>query len=145
MDNRIEIALKGNEFKRVLEYYFETVKKQYNLKKVDMEVLLYLSKCGEKNTPTDVYKYLGLNRGHVSQAIDDLIEKCYIKPVADPEDRRITHYLVTNDALEVIKKIALLKEDFDKKLFEGISEEELKEYKRITLKIIENMDNMEKM
>lgn len=142
MDNRVEITLKGNEFKRVLDNYLETVKKHYSLKKVDMEVLLYLSECGDKNTPTDTYKYLGLNRGHVSQAIDALIEKGYIQPVADLSDRRIMHYIVTESALEVRTKIAALKKDFEEKVFAGISQNEINEYKRISLKILENLKKM---
>lgn len=142
MDSRVEIALKGNEFKRVLEKYFNTIKKEHELKKVDIEVLLYLSQCGAKDTPTDIYKTLGLNRGHVSQAIDTLIKKDYVQAVADIHDRRIMHYLVLDNAQEITSEIASLKREFDKKIFDGLSQEEIFEYKRLTLKIMKNLKKM---
>lgn len=142
MDSRVEIALKGNEFKRVLEKYFNTIKKEHELKKVDIEVLLYLSQCGAKDTPTDIYKTLGLNRGHVSQAIDTLIKKDYVQAVADIHDRRIMHYLVLDNAQKITSEIASLKRKFDQKIFDGLSQEEIIEYKRITLKIMQNLKKM---
>ena len=145
MDSKVEIALRGNEFKRVLEKYFDAVKKKYELKKVDIEVLLYLSDCGEKDTPTDIYMTLGLNRGHVSQAIDSLMKKGYVQAVADANDRRIAHYIIIESAQEIISKVALLKKEFDEKIFDGLSPEEIIEYKRITFKIMQNMQKMEKM
>ncbi len=142
MDNNVEMALKGSEFKRVLEHCLDTIKKEYSLKKVDIEVLLYLSDCGEYNTPTDIYKYQGINRGHVSQAIDTLIKRGYIEALPDPKDRRIMHYLVTDNAKEVEDKIAELKRDFDKKIFEGIPQKEIDAYRRTTKKIMENLKKM---
>ena len=53
MDENIEIALKGGEFKRLLEYQFNIIKSTYGLKKVDIDVLFFLSNCNSENTPTD--------------------------------------------------------------------------------------------
>lgn len=142
MDSRVEIALKGNEFKRVLEKHFDAIKKKYELKKVDIEVLLYLSECGDKDTPTDIYISLGLNRGHVSQAIDSLIKKGYVQSIADSNDRRIAHYAILESAQDIIAKISLLKNEFDKKIFDGLSQEEITQYKRITIKIMQNLKKM---
>ena len=88
MDENIEIALKGGEFKRLLEYQFNIIKSTYGLKKVDIDVLFFLSNCNSENTPTDIYKRLRLNRGHVSQAIDALMKKGYLVAMPDSEDRR---------------------------------------------------------
>lgn len=142
MDNRVEIALKGNEFKRVLEKYFDAIKKKYELKKVDIEVLLYLSECGDKDTPTDIYMTLGLNRGHVSQAIDSLMKKGYVQAIADSNDRRIAHYTILEDAQDITTEVVALKNEFDKKIFNGLSQEEISQYKSITYKIMQNIKKM---
>ncbi len=142
MDSRVEIALKGNEFKRVLEKYFDAIKKKYGLKKVDIEVLLYLSECGDKDTPTDIYVTLGLNRGHVSQAIDSLMKKGYVQVVADINDRRIAHYAILESAQDIITEVTALRNEFDKKIFEGLSKEEIAQYKSITNKIMQNIKKM---
>lgn len=142
MDERIEIALKGSEFKRVLENHFERIKRKYNLKKVDIEVLYYLSEYEEDNTPTDIHRRLKINRGHVSQAIDSLIKKEYIIALPDSDDRRCMHYTVSEDAKGIIEEIKTLKRDFDMEIFNGITEEEVDFYKKITYKIMKNLDHM---
>lgn len=142
MDSRVELALKGNEFKRVLEKYFDAIKKKYELKKVDIEVLLYLSECGDKNTPTDIYITLGLNKGHISQAIDSLMKKGYAQAVTDANDRRIVHYVVLKNAQDIIAEVTALKNEFDKKIFDGLSQEEIAQYKTVTYKIMQNIKKM---
>lgn len=142
MDENIEIALKGGEFKRLLEYQFNIIKSTYGLKKVDIDVLFFLSNCNSENTPTDIYKRLRLNRGHVSQAIDALMKKGYLVAMPDSEDRRSIHYTVSEQAKEVIAEIAFLRQNLEAHIFQGISEQEVALYKDITAKILKNIENL---
>lgn len=142
MDAQLEIALKGGDFKHLLESRFSEIKKEYNLKKVDIEVLYYLSGCSDENTPTDIYRKLKLNRGHVSQAIDYLYRRELIIAIPDEDDRRYTHYLVADSAGVIIAEIAKIKEELDQQIFHGISEEEIEAYKKITEKIFRNIQEL---
>lgn len=142
MDEQIEIALKGGEFKHLLESRFIEIRKKYDLKKVDIEVLFFLSKCEDDNTPTDIYRHLRLNRGHVSQAIDYLCRRNLIVAIPDKDDRRYMHYKISGRAEEIIREIASVRECIDKQIFKGISEEELVLYKQITEKIYFNIREM---
>jgi DNA-binding MarR family transcriptional regulator len=139
MDEQLEIALKGNDFKRMLEVQFEEIKNKHGLKKVEIEVLFYLSKCGDEDTPTDVTNRLNLNRGHVSQAIDSLLQKELIKSTPDEQDRRCMHYAITPKASQIIDEIAIAKENMDKMVFKGITKEEIEIYKKITEKMLKNI------
>ena len=142
MDEQLEIALKGGDFKHLIESRFTRIKKNYNLKKVEIEVLYFLSNCKDKNTPTDIYKKLGLNRGHVSQAIDSLYRRKLIIAVPDQNARRYMHYSVSDDAVEIIEEIAEIKKELDKQIFRGITEEEIIAYKKTTEKIIRNIQQL---
>lgn len=142
MDEKVELVLNGYEFKRVLKNHFDTINKKYSLKKVDIEVLLYLSQYNESNRPTDIFKMLKINRGYISQSIDTLIKMGYIAPLPDHEDRRITHYNITEDAKEIISELSALKRDFYIRLFEGFSEEEKKMYTSLTYRMIKNLESM---
>jgi DNA-binding MarR family transcriptional regulator len=142
MDEQLEIALKGNDFKRLLDKRFDEIKKKHNLKKVDIEVLFFLSKCGNENTPTDITKRLNLNRGHVSQAIDVLLKKKLIAAVADEKDRRCVHYTITTGAVSVIDEIANVKKRLDEQVLQGITEEELSMYKKISDKMLRNIRDL---
>jgi DNA-binding MarR family transcriptional regulator len=139
MDEQLENTLKGIDFKHLMESQFDLIKKKYDLRKVDIEVLFFLSRCGSENTPTDITKRLNLNRGHVSQAIDILLKKQMISPVADEQDRRCMHYTITTNAVPVIDEIANVKKEMDRQILKGITEEELELFKRISEKMINNI------
>lgn len=139
MDEQLEIALKGSDFKRLIDSQFDKIKKNHGLKKVEIEVLFFLSKCGNENTPTDITKRLNLNRGHVSQAIDVLLKKKLIAAVADEKDRRCMHYTITTNAVSIIDEIANVKNEMDRQVLQGITEEELVMYKKISDKMLKNI------
>jgi DNA-binding MarR family transcriptional regulator len=142
MDEQLEIALKGSDFKHLIDTQFDEIKRNYDLKKVEIEVLFFLSKCGSENTPTDIARRLNLNRGHVSQAIDALLKRGYIESAPDAEDRRSMHYSVTPDAQRVIDEIADVRMKMDKQILKGISDEELEVYRRISDKMIQNIRDL---
>ena len=142
MDEKIEIALKGGELKRLMENRFCEIRAKYDLKKVDIEVLFFLANYKELNTPTDVYKALGINRGHVSQAMDSLCNRQLITAVPDEKDRRSVHYVVCDKALEITDEIATIRADMERQIFEGISPEEMDAYKKTTEKIYENIKKL---
>ncbi len=142
MDGQLEIALKGGDFKHLMESRFSVIKKEYNLKKVDIEVLYYLSGCTGENTPTDIYRKLKLNRGHISQAIDYLYRRELITAVPDPHDRRYMHYLVSDSAGAIIAEIAEIKRELDQQIFKGISQEEIDAYQKTTEKIFRNIQEL---
>lgn len=139
MDEQLEIALKGGSFKRMLDLQLDDIKRNHDLKKVEIEVLFYLSKCGNENTPTDITTRLNLNRGHVSQAIDSLLKKELISAVADVKDRRCMHYIITDNAVPIIDEISNAKNKMEEQLFRGITQEELDVYKKITEKMMKNI------
>jgi DNA-binding MarR family transcriptional regulator len=143
MDEQLEVALRGGDFKHLVDMKFDEIKKKYGLKKVEIEALFYLSKCGNENTPTDITRRLNLNRGHVSQAIDALLKKELIAAVADKKDRRCMHYTITAGAVAIIDEIANAKKEMDAQILKGITEEELATYRQITKKIIANIREMQ--
>ncbi len=142
MNEQLELALKGGDFKHLLESRFSVIKKQYNLKRVDIEVLYYLSRCTDKNTPTDIYRRLKLNRGHVSQAIDYLYRRELITAIPDQDDRRYMHYLVTENSEAIIAEISKIKRELGEQIFKGISQEEIAAYQRTTEKIFRNIQEL---
>lgn len=142
MDERIEVALKGEEFKRLLGNQFIDIKNRYGLKTVDIEILLYLSKCGEENTPSDIYRRIRINKGHISQGIDDLVKKGYIRAFADVDDRRVCHYMITESSDTVIEEIIGIKKNLERKILFGLTDDEVEQYKVMTCRILRNIEAM---
>lgn len=66
------------------------------LQPVQLEVLNYLSSCNKySDTPMAVTEYLGQTKGTVSQTIKALENKGMVEKIADRNDKRISHVVVT--------------------------------------------------
>ncbi|MDY4692453.1 MAG: MarR family transcriptional regulator, partial [Blautia sp.] len=70
MDGQIESILQGGQFKKLLDEQSAELRRKYDLKKAELEILYFLSRCNGHNTSTDIHYQLTMNRGHISQAVD---------------------------------------------------------------------------
>lgn len=142
MNTQIEMILRGGKFMKLLDEHNKSLRHKYDMKKAELEILYYLSHCGEKNTSTDIHHYLVMNRGHISQAVDSLCKKKYLIATPDHTDRRYMHYELTEAALEMVKEIGEQHEKIVKLILDGISEEEMQAFKHTSDKIWRNMDKL---
>lgn len=142
MDAQIEAILQGGPFKKLLEEQITELRKKYDMKKAELEILYFLSHCGEYNTSTDIHHQLMMNRGHISQAVDSLCRRSYIIAIPDKNDRRYVHYEVLDSAQGIIAEITKVREEMNKKIFDGISEEEMKVFYEVSAKIRKNIEDI---
>lgn len=142
MEIQIEAFLRGGQFRSLMELQLSAIKEKYGLKRAELEILYFLSQCGERNTATDIRRYLKMNKGHISQAIEHLCIKDYLIAGKDPADRRYVHYEITNKAGFVIREITNLWKQLTLQIFDGISEEELMLFKKVAYKIGNNMNRL---
>lgn len=142
MEEQVEIILRGGQFKMLSEKQFLDIKEKYGLKRIEIEVLYFLSRCGKNNTSTDIHNHLKINKGHISQVVDSLCKKGYLIAAADTEDRRYVHYSITEKADMLNRDVAETWKKINKKIFEGVSEEELKIFKEVAVKIGKNMEQI---
>ncbi|MCI5587664.1 MAG: MarR family winged helix-turn-helix transcriptional regulator, partial [Lachnospiraceae bacterium] len=97
---------------------------------------------GTHNTSTDIHRQLMMNRGHISQAVDNLCKKNYIIAVPDKTDRRYIHYKITDNARELIKEMTDRRENVSRMILKDITEEELEAYRKVSEKIRKNIGEM---
>lgn len=142
MEERIEILLRGSQFKKLLECELSDIRMNYDLKRIEAEILYYLSKAGENNTSADISQRLKANKGHISQAVDNLCKRNYLLAVQDTSDRRYVHYCVTDSAREIVNKITDKWNEVNRELFVGVTPKEMEELRRIAEKIGKNMERM---
>ena len=55
MEVQIESILQNGSFKKYREEQIVELRKKYDLKKVELEILYFLSRCGDHNTSTDIH------------------------------------------------------------------------------------------
>ena len=142
MEERIEILLRGSQFKKLREYEMSEIRMRYELKRIETEILYYLSRAGESNTSADICRHLKANKGHISQAVDSLCRRNYLTAVPDTSDRRYVHYHITEMSEEIVDEITKKWNELNKELFLGITKEEMEELKRIAGKIGKNMERV---
>ena len=141
MDSQIESFLQGGLFKKLLEEQSMELRQKYELKKAELEILYFLSHCGTHNTSTDIHRQLMMNRGHISQAVDSLCRMQFITAIPDQNDRRYIHYEISDSAREIIMELTRRREEMNRRILEGISEEELKVFRDVSARIRENIEN----
>lgn len=142
MEERVEDLLRGREFKLLREYELSEIRKYYGLKRIELEILYFLSKSGEHNTSADICQRLKANKGHISQAVDNLCRQNYLTATQDTQDRRYVHYCISEESKEIVNKVTDKWNELNRELFVGVTPEEMEELKRIAGKIGKNMERM---
>lgn len=142
MDGQIESILQGGKFKKLLEEQNMEIRQKYDMKKAELEILYFLSHCEGHNTSTDIHYQLMMNKGHISQAVDSLCKRKLIIAIPDQNDRRYVHYKISDSAKEIVAEIVRRREEMNRQILEGVSEEELKVFRTVAGKVKRNIEKM---
>ena len=138
----METMLQGGQFKKLLEEQSIELRQKYDMKKAELEILYFLSRCGQHNTSTDIHYQLMMNRGHISQAVDSLCRRRYIVAIPDKNDRRYVHYEILDSAQAIIAEITKKRKEISHQILKDVSEEELRIFRLVSTKIRKNIENM---
>lgn len=140
MNRYVEIILRGSQYKQLLEAKTAELRKEYKLKRIETDVLCCLARSGENNTSASVCRKLNANKGHISQAVENLCKRDLLIAMPDEFDRRYVHYILTPEAKEIADEFIVRREKFDKELFASLSKQELEKFKIISEKLVKNME-----
>lgn len=140
MEKPVEVILRGGQFKQFTEQELAALRKKYNLKRMELEVVYFLSICGACDTAAYIQEYLSANKGHISQTVYHLCERGYITAEQDKKDRRYVHYTLTQEGKKLAAEIADVWQKIHTEMYEGVSEEDLACFKRVSMMIGENIN-----
>ena len=127
----MQALLNGNQFRKLLEKEYGQLELDYKLKKIDIQILQYLSHAGQLDTARDIVALGLFTKGHVSQSLASLRAKGLIEAVRDRNDARCVHLQLNDKSWEIINQIAIM--------FQGLTEEEIATFKKVSRKIVENI------
>lgn len=142
MEKQIDNLLHGAQFKQLMEKRIMEIREKYGLRKVDVEVMYYLSRCGDRDTSKDIKCDTRITKGHISQSIDRLQKMGLLAFVPDENDRRCIHLKLTDQAGAVVFDIEEVWNDLNQIVFEGVTEEEKKVLASVACKIARNIDRV---
>lgn len=140
VDKSIQTLLHGLQYKKLLENRILPIQEKYDLRKVDIEVLYFLSRCGDHNTARDIREGMNLTKGHISQSVDRLQKMGLLMQVPDKEDRRYIHLAPTEQAKTLVAEILDAWDSLNMSVFSGITDDEVQVLKAVALKIKNNLE-----
>ena len=141
MADNLDIVLRGRKLKRISDIAFGELRRKYGLKQLEVEILIYLSRNPEASASTFI-KEMGLNKGQVSVAMDNLSSGGFITLKRDNKDHRYSHASVTEKALPVLEEAEKLKAMYEIMIFSGISPEEASSFWKVSEKILANLEKI---
>lgn len=137
----LEVVLKGGEFRKYSDSKFALLRKHYDMKRVEFEVIYYLSICRDNDSLVNISEFLNANKGHISSTVYGLIEKGYIRSAHDKNDRRYMHFSLTDKGKEAAADIDNVWKNIKNELFYGLSDEEIASFKQTFHKICKNIEH----
>ncbi|MGN0574798.1 MAG: MarR family winged helix-turn-helix transcriptional regulator [Ruminococcus sp.] len=137
----LEVVLKGGEFRKYSDSKFALLRKHYDMKRVEFEVIYYLSMCSDADSLVNICEFLNANKGHISSTVYGLTEKGYISSAQDKNDRRYMHFSLTDKGKEVAADIENVWKDIRNELYYGLSDEEIVTFKKTFRKICINIEH----
>lgn len=140
LNKQVELMLRGARYKQLLENQISHVRKKYNLRKVDVEILHYLSAGVGGDTSKEIQKATKLTKGHISQSIFRMQEMGFLEFAPDERDRRCVHLVLTPKAEALIEDIQHIWDEVSCIIFQGITPEEKQVLESVAQKMDRNID-----
>lgn len=134
--------LRGGKFKQLLEKAMVDAKNKTNLNRLELEVIYLLFHYDEIKTLTDICRYTQMNKGHMSTTLDNLVKKGYVVCQRDDKDRRYVKYELADASEQICQEMETLWSELTLKVVEGIDEDSLAVFNRVSEQISHNIDRL---
>ncbi len=139
--DKIESLMMSNlcRYKRLNEKKMEAVTHKYDLRKIDVDIIIFLANSGDKDTAKDIASTERFTKGHISQSVKRLTEKGFISTIQDKNDLRVQHLKLEEPARVVLGEMLKIKNSIDECVFNGVTEEERSVLKNVSAKMYDNI------
>ncbi|MFR5857195.1 MAG: MarR family winged helix-turn-helix transcriptional regulator [Bacilli bacterium] len=117
----------------------ESIAKNLKLTKPEVDILIFLVN-NKENRGCDICDFRGFSKSYVSKAVNKLLKRGYITIKQDEKDKRYQHIIINAKAKKTIKIINNNQKEIINRMFKGISEEELNNFKLVINKISQNLE-----
>lgn len=139
MTNELELLITGRQFQKMCEREYETIRKKYDLRKVELDMLYFLDYFQEARTAKDIAKMRQVSKAHISSAVENLVERQLLETREDSEDRRRMLLELTEAGGEIVKEVALIRKRMTEIVYDGITDQEKQVMQQAAKKMMQNM------
>lgn len=104
-------------------------------------LLLYILEKRGQQRSSELASQLSVTTGGLTGITDKLVEGGFINRTRDKQDRRVVYLTLTEKGSNELLKLYTLRKTFIKRLFDGVSKEELDHFKVTASKILANFEH----
>lgn len=135
-----DIMMFGLQIKKFREKRVEAIIRQYDLRPIELDILVILYKEKDIDTAKEIIHRNHLSKAHISKSLDNLRIKGYIQLNEDKNDHRILHISLTDKSKEVINKAIDVYRECKEIIVKNINSDELEIVKKAICKMSLNVN-----
>lgn len=139
--NTNDFVMSGIQLKKMIEKKVEPVIEEYDLRPVELDILVLLHQEKNIDTAKAIVQRKHLSKAHISKSIDNLSERGFIQINEDETDRRILHICLTDKSQEVVERMLNIYSECKEIMERGVSAEEMEVVKNVLLKMMKNINH----
>ncbi|WP_416327301.1 MarR family winged helix-turn-helix transcriptional regulator [[Eubacterium] hominis] len=111
--------------KRLYDQCMEPVLQQYGIKRMELDILLFLANNPQFDTASDIIHCRGLSKSHVSTSIQHLIDRDFLSSWKHEDDKKKIHLQVKPAADVIIEAGRIAQSTFFQTLVKDFTKEEV--------------------
>ena len=134
-----DLITSGLQLRKLLAKRVEPIMEEYGLRPVELDILEFITK-ENIDTAKEIIHRIHLSKSHISKSLEHLLEKGLINMKEDEDDRRVMRITLTEASYKVIDKVNVAYEQCRQILTEGVSEEEVKVFRRVIRQMNDNVN-----
>lgn len=110
--------------KKLYTISLEPICKQYNLTRMELDILLFLANNPQYDSAKDIIERRKLTKSHVSTSIKSLVKKNYLKLTYLPNNKKTVHLKLLNTTNEIIEAGQLAQKNFFEIILKDLTKDE---------------------
>lgn len=128
-----------NRARRLLEHACQDLTRQSGLRKVELDILYFLSRSDTGDTARDIIESRNMSKAHISKSVDNLRRTGCVTLREDTADRRCMHLCLTEKGKAFAADYATVVRRIGRQLMVGITLQEKQAIRSAMEKIRRNI------
>lgn len=125
---------------KLQETVLKEVCQEFSITLTEATIISFLHNNPKRDTAADIVELRMLQKGNVSQAVETLYQKSFLKRDKDKDDRRKIHLSLTGKAEPIVNSIETFWRKFETDIFAGVSDTELAAFIRVSDQVKVNIE-----
>ena len=125
---------------QLYEQYLERIRGKYGLSQIEITIIGFLYNNPGKDTAAEIVELRMLPKGNVSQGVELLVKKGFLRRNTDRTDRRKVHLSLEETAIPLCNEIEKVNQSFKEQLLQGLTQQEKETYEKINRQLMKNIE-----